>query len=167
MNKLHNGVDLWFYLPWNVLELHFNVLDKTRAMNLNCGLFLKTCVSVRNALTDSERQLWNSGFTEIIFHTLKKKRSGYGQLLVLVPWFSSFWADIFKILLNLSCQSPTTKMAPGMKLKAPGVWQEEALEGINNRKEVFFPNPQQTTSHWLESCHMGTLRGKEAGDRSI
>ena len=69
MNKHHNGVDLWFCLPSYVLELHVNVLDKTSPMNLNCGLFLKMCVSVRNALADSERRLTNTGFTETIFHT--------------------------------------------------------------------------------------------------
>lgn len=72
MNKHHSHVDLCFCLPFYVLELHFNVLDKTRAMNLNCGLLLKMCVSVRNALADSERQLTNGGFTETIFHTLRK-----------------------------------------------------------------------------------------------
>lgn len=71
MNKHHSHADLWFYLSFYVLELHFNVLDKTRAMNLNCGLLLKMCVSVRNALASSERQLTDSGFTETIFHKLK------------------------------------------------------------------------------------------------
>lgn len=55
VNKLHSAVNLWFCLPWYVLELHSNVLDETRAMNLNCGLFLKMGVLVRNALGDSER----------------------------------------------------------------------------------------------------------------
>ena len=46
-----------------ILELLFKVLGKTRAMKCNCGLFLKMCGSVRNALADSERQLVNSGLT--------------------------------------------------------------------------------------------------------
>lgn len=85
MNKLHNGVDLWFSLPCYVLELHFNVLDKTRATNSKCGLFLKMCVSVRNVLADGERQLTNSGFTETIFHTLKKEDLDTGSCWC---WFS-------------------------------------------------------------------------------
>lgn len=74
-NVLRNAVNqLWFCLPWYVLELHPNILDETRAMNLNCGLFLKMGVLVRNALADSERQPAKSGFTETIFHTFKKKK---------------------------------------------------------------------------------------------
>lgn len=125
MKKHHSHVDLCFCLPSCVLELHFNVLDKTRAMNLNCGLLLKMCVSVRNALAGSERQLTNSSFTETIFHTLRKYLDG--QLLVLAQRLS-FWAGIFQTLLTFSFQSPVIKTAPGMKLKAPGMGEEETRQ---------------------------------------
>ena len=46
-----------------IVGLLFKVLGKTRAMKWNCGLFLKMCGSVRNALADRERQLVNCGLT--------------------------------------------------------------------------------------------------------
>lgn len=40
-----------------IVGLLFKVLGKTRAVKWNCGLFLKTCGSVRNALADKDNWL--------------------------------------------------------------------------------------------------------------